>query len=103
MGAFEGRKLIAIGGSSGMGRQSAEDIVAAGGSAVIIGRDQARVDDTVKTLSNGGEAWGITADLANRDDVIRVQDTLAAEHADATLLVNSAGFFIPKPFLDYDG
>jgi NAD(P)-dependent dehydrogenase (short-subunit alcohol dehydrogenase family) len=101
MGAFEGRKLIAIGGSSGMGRQSAQDIVAAGGSAVIIGRDQARVDDTVASLSQNGTAWGITADLANRDEVKRVQDALATEHADATLLVNSAGFFIPKPYLDY--
>ena len=51
MGAFEGRKLIAVGGSSGMGRQSAEDVVAAGGSAVVIGRDQDRVDDTVNSLS----------------------------------------------------
>lgn len=85
-----------------MGRQSVEDVVAAGGSAVVIGRDQGRVDDTVNTLSQRGTAWGITADLANRDDVKRVQDMLAAEHADATLLVNSAGFFIPKPYLDYE-
>jgi NAD(P)-dependent dehydrogenase (short-subunit alcohol dehydrogenase family) len=103
MGTFEGRKLIVVGGSSGMGRQSAEDVVAAGGSAVIIGRNQAHVDDTVNTLSTYGKAWGITADLANRDDVSRVQDTLAAEHADATLFVNAAGFFIPKNFLDYRG
>ena len=101
MGAFEGRKLIAVGGSSGMGRQIAEDVVAAGGSAVVIGRSQARVDDTVNAMSQNGKAWGITADLANRDEVKRVQDTLAAEHPDATLLVNSAGFFIPKPYLDY--
>lgn len=99
MGAFEGRKLIAVGGSSGMGRQSAEDILTAGGSAVIIGHDQAKVDDTVNTLSQTGKAWGITADLANRDDVRQVQDIVAAEHADATLLVNAAGFFIPKPYL----
>jgi NAD(P)-dependent dehydrogenase (short-subunit alcohol dehydrogenase family) len=103
MGAFEGRKLIGVGGSSGMGRQIAEDVVAAGGSAVIIGRDAAGVEETVDALSRTGKAWGITADLADRDDVKQVQDTLAAEHADATLLVNSAGFFIPKDFLDYDG
>jgi NAD(P)-dependent dehydrogenase (short-subunit alcohol dehydrogenase family) len=101
MGAFEGRKLIAVGASSGMGRQTAADIVASGGSAVIIGRDQARVDDTVSALSRNGKVWGITADLADRDEVERVQEVLAAEHADATLLVNSAGFFIPKPYLDY--
>ena len=28
---------------------------------------------------------------------------LADEHADATLLVNAAGFFIPRPFLEHDG
>jgi len=33
----------------------------------------------------------------------RVCQQLAAEHADATLLVNAAGLFIPKPFLDHDG
>lgn len=101
MGAFEGRKLIAIGGSSGMGRQSAIDVVAGGGTAVIIGRDPNRVEETVDTISQNGKAWGVTADLAVRDDVRRVQEILAADHADATLLVNSAGFFIPKPFLDY--
>ena len=102
-GTFEGRKLVVIGGSSGMGKETAADVVAGGGSAVIIGRDQARVDETVVELGKQGPAWGITADLADRSQVEAVQAQLAAEHADATLLVNAAGFFIPKPFLDYDG
>jgi NAD(P)-dependent dehydrogenase (short-subunit alcohol dehydrogenase family) len=102
MGSFEGRKLIVVGGSSGMGRQIAEDVAAAGGSAVVVGRDNARVNETVDVLSQHGKAWGIVADLADRDEVKQVQDTLAAEHSDATLLVNAAGFFIPKPYLDYE-
>lgn len=101
MGRFDGRKLIVVGGSSGMGRQSAQDVVAGGGSAVIIGKDEARVSDTVDALNANGKAWGITTDLADRAAVRNVQDKLAAEHGDATLLVNAAGFFIPKPFLDY--
>src|SRR6516164_6888495 len=100
---FAGQKLVVVGGSSGMGRQTAEDVVAAGGSAVIIGEDPGKVEETVQTLIRDGKAWGITADLADRDQVERVRRQLAAEHADATLLVNAAGFFIPKPFLDYDG
>src|SRR2546429_1310428 len=103
MPVFAGQKLVVVGGSSGMGRQTAEDVVAAGGSAVIIGQDPARVDDTVQTLAKDGEAYGITADLADRDQVERVRQQLAGEHADATLLVNAAGFFIPKTFLDHDG
>jgi NAD(P)-dependent dehydrogenase (short-subunit alcohol dehydrogenase family) len=103
MPVFAGQKLVAVGGSSGMGRQTAEDVVAAGGSAVIIGQDQDRVDDTVQTLAKEGTAYGITADLADRLQVARVCQELADEHADATLLVNAAGLFVPKPFLDYDG
>jgi len=75
---FAGQKLVVVGGSSGMGRQTAADVVAAGGSA-------------------------ITADLADRMQAERVCQELAAEHADATLLVNAAGLFVPKPFVDHDG
>jgi NAD(P)-dependent dehydrogenase (short-subunit alcohol dehydrogenase family) len=100
---FKGHKLVAVGGSSGMGRDAAADVVAGRGSVVIVGRDQARVDETVATLSKDGQAWGITADLADRAQVARVQQQLADDHADATLLVNAAGFFIPRPFLEYDG
>jgi NAD(P)-dependent dehydrogenase (short-subunit alcohol dehydrogenase family) len=100
--SFEGRKLIVVGGSSGMGKATAADVVAGGGSVVIVGRDQARVDETVTELSKDGPAFGITADLADHAQVESVRATLAEEHADATLLVNAAGFFIPRPFLDYD-
>ena len=100
---FSGQKLVVVGGSSGMGRQTAADVVAAGGTAVIIGQDPGKVDDTVKTLAMDGKAYGITADLADRMQVDRVCRQLADEHADATLLVNAAGLFVPKPFLDYDG
>jgi NAD(P)-dependent dehydrogenase (short-subunit alcohol dehydrogenase family) len=102
-GTFEGRKLVVVGGSSGMGKETAADVVAGGGSAVIIGRDQARVDEAVAELGKQGPACGITADLADREQVEQVRRQLADEHADATLLVNAAGFFIPKPFLEYDG
>jgi NAD(P)-dependent dehydrogenase (short-subunit alcohol dehydrogenase family) len=103
MPVFEGQKLVVVGGSSGMGRQTAADVVAAGGSAVIIGQVPGKVEDTVKELAKDGTAYGITADLADREQVQRVCQQLAEEHADATLLVNAAGFFIPKTFLEYDG
>ena len=100
---FEAKKVIVIGGSDGMGRQVAIDVVDHGGSAVIVGRSKDRVDDTVAELvSRGGRASGIAAELTDRAAVADVQRTLSEEHGDATLLVNAAGFFIPKPFLEYD-
>ena len=103
MPVFAGQKLVVVGGSSGMGRQTAADVVAAGGSAVIIGQDPGKIDNTVQTLAKDGPAYGITADLTDRMQAEQVRRQLAGEHADATLLVNAAGLFVPKPFLDYDG
>jgi NAD(P)-dependent dehydrogenase (short-subunit alcohol dehydrogenase family) len=100
---FAGKKVIVVGGSAGMGQQVAIDVVDHGGNAVIVGRSKARVDDTVAELiSRGGEAWGIAADLADRAAVADAQRVISEQHSDATLLVNAAGFFIPKPFLEYD-
>jgi NAD(P)-dependent dehydrogenase (short-subunit alcohol dehydrogenase family) len=103
MPVFAGQKLVVADGSSGMGGQTAADVVAAGGSAVIIGQDDDKVEDAVRELSKDGEAYGITADLADRTAAERVCQQLAAEHADATLLVNAAGLFVPTPFLATDG
>jgi NAD(P)-dependent dehydrogenase (short-subunit alcohol dehydrogenase family) len=104
MGAeFEGKKVIVVGGSAGMGRQVALDVIDRGGSAVIIGRSKGRVDDTVvELIDRRGQAWGIAAELTDRFAVADAQRTLAEHHGDATLMVNAAGFFIPKLFLDYD-
>jgi NAD(P)-dependent dehydrogenase (short-subunit alcohol dehydrogenase family) len=85
------------------GRRGRGAGVAAGGSVVIIGQDPGKVDGTVTTLAKDGKACGITADLADRMQAERVCRQLAGEHADATLLVNAAGLFVPTPFLDYDG
>jgi NAD(P)-dependent dehydrogenase (short-subunit alcohol dehydrogenase family) len=99
---FEGKKVIVIGGSAGMGRQAALDVVQAGGSAVVVGRDSTRVRETQDALSAHGKVYGLTAELTDRDAVSTLQNQLADEHADATLLLNAAGFFVPKGFLDYD-
>lgn len=77
MSGFAGQKLVVVGGSSGMGRGTAADVVAADGSAVIIGQDPDRVGETVEALSTDGPAYTITADLADRDQVAGVQEQLA--------------------------
>jgi NAD(P)-dependent dehydrogenase (short-subunit alcohol dehydrogenase family) len=98
---FTDRKLVVIGGSSGIGRRVAADVVTAGASAVIVGHHQDKVEQTVAELSAAGTAWGITADLRDPAELEKVQARLAGEHADATLLVNAAGVFKPLPFLEH--
>ena len=45
---------------------------------------------------------GEQADISNPDEYQRLIERLNQSHADATLLVNAAGVFLPKPFLDYE-
>jgi NAD(P)-dependent dehydrogenase (short-subunit alcohol dehydrogenase family) len=58
---FDSKKVIVVGGSAGMGRQVAVDVVRHGGSAVIVGRSKDRVDDTVAepTGRRGHARWGV--------------------------------------------
>ncbi|WP_329460803.1 SDR family NAD(P)-dependent oxidoreductase [Streptomyces sp. NBC_01497] len=100
---FTGQKVVVIGGASGMGKEAAASVLAGGGSAVIVGRKGVKLDNAVADLSKAGTAWSVCADLTNRDEVMEAQKELAEDHPDATLLVNAAGFYIPKAFLDVEG
>ena len=93
--SFAGRKVVVVGGGSGMGLATAQQVLAGGGSAVITGRNPDKLRTAVKTLSQQGKAWGIAAELTDRVQMSEVRKQLAAEHADASLLVNAAGIFLP--------
>jgi NAD(P)-dependent dehydrogenase (short-subunit alcohol dehydrogenase family) len=99
---FEGNKIVVIGGSSGIGLKTAEDVVAEGGSAVIVSRPGRKLDDAVAGLSRSGSAWSIAADLTDWNQVVEAQKQLAENHSDATLLVNSAGLVRLKTFVDHE-
>lgn len=98
---FAGRKAIIIGGTSGMGLAIARRIVEGGASAVVVGRRQDNVDTAVKDLGGLGTVWGIAADITDASQRTALQETLRTEHGDATLLVNAAGVFSPKLFLEH--
>src|SRR5438876_555503 len=96
MPVFAGQKLVVVGGSSGMGRQTAADVVAAGGSAVIIGQDPGRVDDTVQTLAKGG-LHALTRNLALELAPHQIRVNAVAPAVVATPIYER---FVPKDKLD---
>jgi NAD(P)-dependent dehydrogenase (short-subunit alcohol dehydrogenase family) len=99
---FVGRKLVVTGGSSGMGLATAATVVAEGGSAVLVGRNQTKLDAAVQSLGDGAQLTTIAGDLNDSAQVDAIVETITRDHPDTSMLVNSAGFFIPKDFLDYD-
>ncbi|MGW0705392.1 SDR family NAD(P)-dependent oxidoreductase [Streptomyces sp. NPDC002643] len=103
---FTGQKVVVIGGTSGMGYAVARHVLDAGGTAVVTGRSQAGADEAAAALSTHathGKAVGLAADLTDPAALDRLRETLTQDHADATLLVNAAGVFAPKSFLEHTG
>lgn len=98
---FEGRKLLVVGGTSGMGLQSARMVLAEGGSAVIVGHRADKAEEARKELSALGQVWALTADLSSDEGLAALLETIADQHPDIDLLVNAAGVFFPKPFLEH--
>lgn len=98
---FKGKKLLVVGGTSGMGFATARMVLAAGGTAVIIGNRPEKTEEARKELSTLGQVAALTADLSSEDGLAQLLRTIDEQHADIDLLVNAAGVFFPKPFLDH--
>jgi NAD(P)-dependent dehydrogenase (short-subunit alcohol dehydrogenase family) len=98
---FQGRKLLVVGGTSGMGLQSARTVMAQGGSAVIVGHQAEKAEEARRELAKLGPVTALTADLSSAEGVAQLLKTLDEQHPDIDLLVNAAGVFFPKPFLEH--
>ncbi len=98
---FAGRKLIVVGGTSGIGKTVAQRFLERGGSAVMIGRREDRLAAALEELGHLGPVSGERADLTRRSEVDALRSRIDSKHADADHLVNAAGIFVPKAFLDH--
>ncbi|NOV22971.1 SDR family oxidoreductase [Cupriavidus necator] len=99
---FAGRKLLVVGGTSGMGLETARMVLAQGGSAVIVGNRPEKTEDARKELAALGNVWALTADLSDDAGLAALRKAIDEDHADIDLLVNAAGVFFPKPFLEHE-
>ncbi len=99
---FGDKKAVVVGGTSGIGKRVAQLVLERGGEVLVVGRNDDRVAATVRELGHLGPVVGETANLTSVSDLDALRSRLDAEHADADLLVNAAGVFVPKAFLDHE-
>lgn len=103
---FTGKKLLVVGGTSGIGLQTAKDIAAEGGTVVVIGHRAEKAEVARKELvaiAGEDKVQAIVADLSNQEGMQELLTLLDRDHGDIDLLVNAAGVFFPKPFLEHGG
>jgi NAD(P)-dependent dehydrogenase (short-subunit alcohol dehydrogenase family) len=87
---MSGRRALITGGTSGIGRATAEALAHEGAHVLISGRSEARGAEVVAAIeAAGGEAEFVAADLGSPADV----RALAERAANVDILVNNAGVF----------
>jgi len=98
---FNGKKLLVVGGTSGMGLETARIVLSQGGSAVIVGHRPEKTEEARQELSAQGPVAAATANLTSAEGLDALIKIIDEQHPDVDLLVNAAGVFFPKPFLEH--
>lgn len=96
-----GRRAVVTGGSKGLGRAIAQELLAEGASVAICSRNQAEISQTGEELScGGGKVYARVCDVTKVDEVNEFLAGAALELGGIDILVNNAGAATPGRFGD---
>ncbi|MCW8470752.1 SDR family oxidoreductase [Fluoribacter gormanii] len=95
---------IIIGGSSGMGLETAKTLAASDVDLLITGRDERKLRDAANEIRRmGGKVEELALDLYNQTNVSELLIKIKNETRTIKYLINAAGYFRPVPFLEHTG
>jgi len=93
MGNLSGKTALVTGGGTGIGREVAKDLAAAGVKVIVCGRRLEPLEETVAMIEKaGGEAKAMTADLTDPDGIEVFAEAVLSYHGAIDILINNAGF-----------
>jgi NAD(P)-dependent dehydrogenase (short-subunit alcohol dehydrogenase family) len=94
-------QALIVGGTTGMGKATAQILLQQGIEVVIVGRADKNLESTKSELSAYGTVKTKGVNLFNLDEVNAFASSLSNEMPDLKYLVNAAGYFSPKSFLEH--
>lgn len=92
---------IIIGGTTGMGKATAELLLKDGMEVIVLGRPNKNLDTTKEELSKLGNVKTIGIDLFDSESIQNFINDLKTIAPNVKYLVNAAGYFSPKSFLEH--
>ena len=95
------KQALIIGGTTGMGRATAERLLKEGIEVTIIGRADKNLAKAEVELTALGSVKTVGLDLFNLTAVHEFSNNLKETLPNLKYLVNAAGYFSPKPFLEH--
>lgn len=101
MHSFSSEVAIVTGGGSGIGKEVAARLVQAGASVVIGGRDEAKLKLAAAEIDPTGAKIRVFAgDIASPATAAGLVNLATQAFGGVDILINNAGVFAPKAFLD---
>src|SRR5262245_3042653 len=99
---FQDRVALITGGGTGIGKATAERLVALGANVIINGRREDVLGQAASQIDESGKsAVAVAGDIAIPETAQRMVEA-ALKHFDGVdILVNKAGIFRPTPFLEH--
>jgi NAD(P)-dependent dehydrogenase (short-subunit alcohol dehydrogenase family) len=98
---FNNKTALIVGGSSGIGKETAKQLLQQGAKWVaIIGYQNSKIEEAKKELSTFGEVKHFKADLTKWEEVNKAIDFVKSL-GQTDLLVNAVGVFVPKSFVEH--
>lgn len=94
-------QALIVGGTTGMGRATAELLLQEGIEVIVVGRPDKNLEQTKEELSSLGEVKTVALDLSNLSSVQKFAGSLKDVAPSLKYLLNAAGYFSPKPFLEH--
>jgi len=94
-------EALIVGGSSGIGKAVASQLLRRGVAVTLVARDAKKLNNTVDELSSIGQVNSWAVDLYNWSAVTDLCTEVRAQRSPVHYLVNAAGTFLPTPFLDH--
>ncbi|MGR5555438.1 SDR family NAD(P)-dependent oxidoreductase [Vibrio fortis] len=92
---------VVIGGTSGMGFETAKQLAAQNIHVLVVGNNATKLDNAVSELQTIGHASGFQANLYDDESTARLIEHLTSIEEGIGYLVNAAGYFNPKAFVDH--
>ncbi|MFC6623881.1 MULTISPECIES: SDR family NAD(P)-dependent oxidoreductase [Sphingomonadaceae] len=98
---FDGQVVAITGGGSGIGKETATRFVAKGAYVAINGRDIGKLEAAAREIDPSGQKVIVSAgDIADPATGAALVEAAVSRFGKLDVLVNNAGVFNPKPFLD---
>ena len=95
MERYQGKNVVIIGGTSGMGLATAKMLLDGGARVLVTGRSKAGLESAEKELGKG--ALVVSSDARSLTDIDALASRVKAEFDTFDLLFVNAGFSIPTP------